>query len=156
MDFLQTRMLCVKFCWNMPSGSGEEAVHFRYFVIIFPSESIRSLIYSKLNPFFQKRPLCRVWLKLAQCFLRSKVYIPSKYFYYYPLLEKNVALHLERLENHDNHSPKNALYQIRIKLSHGFWRIRFKHFFSVFRCYSPFSVFRCYSPLKKSGASSFK
>ena len=52
-------MLCAKFGWNWPSGSGEENVfslsmHFRNFVIISSWKRAGTYIWSNLNPLHPK------------------------------------------------------------------------------------------------------
>ena len=59
---LHPSMLCAKFGWNWPSGSGEEdflisSTHFRYFVIISPSKRMGPFIWKNLNP-LHPRMLC--------------------------------------------------------------------------------------------------
>ena len=51
---LNTRMLCAKFSWNWPSGSGEEdfqmlAMYFRYFIIISPWEKAWPFYWAKFK-----------------------------------------------------------------------------------------------------------
>ena len=51
-------MLCAKFGWNWPSGSGEEdfkisSMYFRYLVIISPWKRAEPFIWMNLNPFSQ-------------------------------------------------------------------------------------------------------
>ena len=70
--------------------------------------------------------LCQVWIKLAQWFWRRRllnsVNIFSIFCYYLPL-EKGMVLHLNKLEST---SPKDALYQVWLKLAHWFWRRKSK------------------------------
>ena len=59
---LHPRMLCAKFGWNWPSGSGEEdflisSTYFRYFVIISPWKRAGPFIWTNLNPLYP-RMLC--------------------------------------------------------------------------------------------------
>ena len=61
---------------------------------------------------------------------------------YHLLLEKDVILHLNQLESP---SPKDALCQVWLKLTHWFWRRRFSKFVNVF------SLFRNYFPFEKAG-----
>ena len=56
------RMLCAKFGWNCPSGSGGEdflitSIYFRYFVIISPWKRAVPFIWTDLNP-LHPRMLC--------------------------------------------------------------------------------------------------
>ena len=62
LNSLYPRMLCAKFGWNWPSGSGEEdllisSTYFRYFVIISPWKRAGPLIWTNLNP-LHPRVLC--------------------------------------------------------------------------------------------------
>ena len=59
---LHPRMLCAKFGWNWPSGSGEEdflisSMYFCYFVIIPPWKRAGPFIWTNLNP-LHPRMLC--------------------------------------------------------------------------------------------------
>ena len=59
---LYPRMLCVKFGWNWPSGSGEEdfknsSMYFRSFLIISPWKRARPFIWINFNA-FHPRMLC--------------------------------------------------------------------------------------------------
>ena len=63
-------------------------------------------------------------------------------FRYYLHWKKGGALHLNKLESS---SPKDALCQVRLKLSHWFWSRRFFLFVNVF-CY-----FVIISPWKTAG-----
>ena len=62
---LHPRMLCAKFGWNWPSGSGEEdflisSLYFRYFLIISPWKRAGPFIWTNLNP-LHPRMLCAKW-----------------------------------------------------------------------------------------------
>ena len=68
-------MLCAKFGWNWPSGSGEEdflisSMYFHYFVIIPPWKRGPSFKQTWIPS--AKDVLCQVWLKLAQWFWRRR------------------------------------------------------------------------------------
>ena len=59
---LQPKMLCAKFGYNWPNGSGVEgfsisSMYFRYFVIISPLERVGPFIWTNLNP-LHPRMLC--------------------------------------------------------------------------------------------------
>ena len=74
---LHQRMLCVKFCWNRLSGSGEKdflisSMYFSFFVIISPLKRASSFFWTNLNSLYQRMFLCQVWLKLAQWLWRRK------------------------------------------------------------------------------------
>ena len=71
------RMLCAKFGWNWPSGSGEE--DFLDFINVFllignylPLEKGGSFHLNKLESPSLKEALCQIWLKLAQWFWRRR------------------------------------------------------------------------------------
>ena len=72
---LLPRMLCAKFGWNWPSGSGD----FLKFVNVFlqfrnyhPLEKGGALHLNKLESPSHKNALCKVWLKLARWFWRRR------------------------------------------------------------------------------------
>ena len=72
---LHPMMLCAKFGWNWPSGSGEKdfkisSMSFHYFVIISPWERAGPFIWTKRESPSPKDALCQVLLKLAQWFWR--------------------------------------------------------------------------------------
>ena len=51
---IEQRMICAKFGWNWPSGSGEEdililSMYFRFFVITSPWKMVGPFIWRKLN-----------------------------------------------------------------------------------------------------------
>ena len=59
---LHPRMLCAKFGWNWPSGSGEEdflisSMYFHYFIIMSPWKRVGPFIWTNLNP-LHPRMLC--------------------------------------------------------------------------------------------------
>ena len=124
-------MLCAKFGWNWPSGSGEE--DFFNFVNIFslfrnylPLEKGGALHLNKLESPSPKNDLCQVWLELAQRFLRRNFFkfvnVVSLFRNYLPL-ENDTAIHLNKLESP---TPKDALCQFLLKLAQWFWRRRWK------------------------------
>ena len=74
---LHPRMLCAKFGWKWPSGSGDEdflisSMFFRYFEIISPWKGAGAVILNKLESPSPKDALCQGWLKLAQWFWRRR------------------------------------------------------------------------------------
>ena len=125
------RMLCAKFGWNWPSGSGEE--DFLNFVNVslpfhnyLPLEKGVALHLNKLEYPSPKDALCQVWLKLALWFLRRRFFnfvnVFSLFRNYLPL-GKGMVLHLNKLES----SPlKDALCQVWLKSAQQFWRRRWK------------------------------
>ena len=117
LNSLYPGMLCAKFSWNLPRGSGEE--DFYIFVNIFsimhnylPFEKGGALQLKKLESPSPKDALCQVWLKLAQWFWRRRFLHFRKYillFHIYLPLEKSGGLHLHKLESP---LPKDALCQV--------------------------------------------
>ena len=76
---------------------------------------------NKIKSYSPKDALCQVWLKLAQLFWRRRFFKfvnLFSLFLNYLLLEKDGALHLNKLESP---SPKDALCQIWFKLAHSSW-----------------------------------
>ena len=146
---LHPRMLCAKFGWNWPSGSGED-FNFVNVLLLFcnylPLEKGGALHLNKLKSPSPNDALCQVWLKLAQWSWRRRflnfVNVFSLFHYYLPL-EKGGALHLNKLESP---SPKDALCQVWLKLDQLFWRRRFFNFVNVF------SLFHFCPPLGKGAA----
>ena len=75
MNPLHPRMLCAKFGWNWPSGSGEEDFLsfvnlFSLFLSYLPLGKGGALHLNKFDSPAPKDALCQVWLKLAQWFWR--------------------------------------------------------------------------------------
>ena len=68
---LHPRMLCAKFGWNWPSGSGEYLEKF-FFLIISHFGTGVALHLNKIELPSPRNTLCQVWLKLAQCFWRIR------------------------------------------------------------------------------------
>ena len=101
---------------------------------------------NKLESPSPKDALCQVWLKLTQWFWRRiflKFVIVFLLFRNYLSLEKGVALHLNKFESP---SPKDALFQVWLKLAQWFWRRIFFNFVNIF------SLYHNYLPLEKVGA----
>jgi hypothetical protein len=74
LHFLYLRIICIKFNWNLPGGSGEEyylkfSVNFYSFALISPWGRGLSFICTILNALCL-RMMCQVWLKLAKRFWR--------------------------------------------------------------------------------------
>ena len=92
---LHSRILCAKFGWNWPSGSGEEDFlnflnAFSLFRNYLPLEKGRALHLNKLESPWTKDALCQVWLKLALWFfLEKKIFKFSQWIFY--LLAKGLG-----------------------------------------------------------------
>ena len=97
-------------------------MYLRYFVLTSPWKRAGPFIWTNLN-FFHPRMLCAKfgwnrhsgsgeedYLNFVNVFLLFPNYLH---------LEKDGALHLNKLESH---SPKNALCQVWLKLAQRFWR----------------------------------
>ena len=75
-NFLHPRMLCAKFGWNCPSGSGEEdfCLLFHYSL---PLEKSLTFYLKKLEFPSPNDTVCKVWVKLAQWFMRKAESVKS-------------------------------------------------------------------------------
>ena len=108
-------------------------MYFRDFVIISPWKRVGLFIWTNLIP-FTKGCIVPNLVELAQWFWRRRFLIFVIVFslfgnYQYLPLEKRETLHLNTLESS---SPKNALWQIWLKLAQWFWSRRFFNFVNVF------------------------
>jgi hypothetical protein len=135
-------MICTKFDWNWPAGSGEDFFNintckygFRYCGHSRPpgpwfeqtwtyilSESYHfNKSWSLLAP-LSKDNLYIVWLKLAcwfwRCLKNVSVFLLIRY--HLPL-ERGVALHMK---NSESPLPKDDLCQLWLKFAQQFWRSR--------------------------------
>ena len=99
------------------------SIYFNYFLIFSTWKRVWPFIWKKLESPSPKDALCQVWLKSALTFLRRFLTFINVYllFPYYLPLEKDVALHLNKLESP---LPKNGLCQFWGKLAQWFWRRR--------------------------------
>ena len=104
-----------------------------YFIIISPWKRVGPIIWTNLNP-LHPRMLCATfgwnWLSGTgeEDFLNF-VNVFSLFRNYLPL-EKGRAIHLNKLESP---LPKDALYQVWLKLAQWFWRRRFLNFVKYFQ-----------------------
>ena len=113
---LHPRLICAKFGWNWPSGSGEEDfliswMYFHYFVIISPRKRARPFIWTTLNPFHTGRLWAKVvcnWPGFLENTVFSLVNVLSLFGSVLPL-EEGGALHLNKLESP---LPKDALCKV--------------------------------------------
>ena len=96
----------------------------RYYL---PLEKGVALHFNKLESPSPKDALCKVWLTLAQWIWIRRIlnFMYFSLFRNYLPLEKNGALHLNKLESP---SPKAALCQVWLKLAQWFWRRSFFFF----------------------------
>ena len=73
---LHPRVLCVKFGWNWPIGSGEDFFYFANVVSLFrnylPLEKGGNHHLNKPESHLPKVALCQIWMKLAQWFWRRR------------------------------------------------------------------------------------
>ena len=85
-----------------------------------------ALYLNKFESHSPKDALCQVWLKLAPWFCRRRFlnFLNVFSLYHNHLFKKAVALHLNKLASN---SPKDSLYQVRLKLAQWFWRRRWKY-----------------------------
>ena len=132
-------MLCAKFGWNWPSGSGKDHFlkTFHHFVIISPWKRTGPFIWTDL---VLNMHVCfvRNFVEIGPVVLEKKINVFSLFCNYLPL-EKGRALHLSS-------SPKNALCQVWLKLAKWFWRRRF------FKAVNLFLLFPNYLPFGKGVA----
>ena len=100
----------------------------------------------KLESPSPKDALCQDWLKFAQWFWKREFFnfvnVFSLLCNYLPL-ENGRTFHLKKLESP---SPKDALWQVWLKLVQWFWRRRFLNFVNVI------SLFHNYLPLEKENS----
>ena len=137
---LHPRMLCAKFGWNWPSGSGEEdflisSMYFHYFVIISPWERAGSFSWRNLNP-LQPMMLCaKFGWNWPSGSGEEDFLISSMYFHYFVIWKGAGRIIWTNL---------TLLNQRMLCAKFGwFWRRRFFNFVNVF------SLFRNYLPLEK-------
>ena len=86
---------------------------------------------NKLESASLKDALCQVWSKLDHWFWLNRFFNSVNsflLFHYYLPLEKDVVLHMSKLEST---SPKDVLCQVWMKLAQWFWR-SFYNFVKVF------------------------
>ena len=117
-------------------------MYFHYFVIISPWKRVWPFIQRNMNP-YHPRMLCAKFGKnwpsgSGEEYFYKLVNVISL-FRNYLLLEKGMALHLNKLESS---SPKDALCQVWLKLALWFLRRRFLKLVNVF------SLFPYYLPLE--------
>ena len=136
VNSIHPRMLCVKFGWNWLSGSGGEdilisSIYFSLFHSYLPLEKGGALHLYKLESPSTKDVLWQVWSKLTQWFRKRRFFnfinVFSPFRNYLPF-EKGRALCLNKLESP---SPKDALWQVWLKLAHWYWQ----RFFSTHWCW---------------------
>ena len=146
-NHLHPRMLCVKFGWKLPSGSGDDflkfSMYFYYFPIVSPLWRLWPFIGTNLKPLLP-RMLCSnfgwSWTSGSGEEDFFKVFNVFVLFHNYLLFRKGVANHLNKLESP---SQKDVLCQVWLKLNQWFWRGRFKkvvNFILSFPKYLPFGM----------------
>jgi hypothetical protein len=140
-------MICIKFDWNWPAGSGED---------FFPILTQVNMVLPIVAPSDPWGPWCeQFWIYI----ISGSLYVNMTYsgsvvlrkwflndptpflnFCNYLSLEEDLALHLYSF---DFLLPKNDLHQVWLKLASWFWRTRFLKLLSVFL------LFCYYLPLGK-------
>ena len=93
---LHTRILCVKFGWNWPSGSGEKDYKLFWITI-----SLFSPLYC-VELHLKKLAFCKVWLKSVEWFWRKRISIFVNVFSLFCKnlpLKKSVSLNLKIFES---------------------------------------------------------
>ena len=101
-------------------------LHFRYYL---PFEKGVTLHLNNLETPLTKDAVCQDWFKQGQWFWRrrfSNILNRNSLFRYYLPLEKGVDLNLNKLESPP---PKDAFYQVWLKLAQWFWRRRLLNIF---------------------------
>ena len=101
-------------------------LHFRYYL---PFEKGATLHLNNLDTPLTKDAVCQDWFKQGQWFWRrrfSNILNRNSLFRYYLPLEKGVDLNLNKLESPP---PKDAFYQVWLKLAQWFWRRRLLNIF---------------------------
>ena len=86
---LHPRMLCAKFGWNWPSGSGEEdfsisSIYFRHF--LFPWKRAGPFIWIKLNPLHPRMICAKFNWTLLRGSGEEDFFILSMYFRYFVII----------------------------------------------------------------------
>jgi hypothetical protein len=137
---LHIRIICMKFDWIWPPGSGVEdfkkfSVHFHSFAIISPWRGDIPFFWTNLKPLYPR-------MILAQWFWRRRfLNDPTQFLHFcdYLPFEEDLVLYLNKLESA---SPKDNLYQVWLNLACWFWRRFLKNFsvFLLFRYYLPLEV----------------
>ena len=124
-------MLCIKFCWNWPSGCGGFffrilSMYFRYFIIISPWKRALLFIWTNLSS-LHPGMLCaksgRTWpVVLEFFFISSVMYVSCMFAISLSSLLGKTAWPFTWINL--NHLHPNALCQVWSKLSQWFWRRR--------------------------------
>jgi hypothetical protein len=153
LNSLHPRVICTKFDWIWPAGSGEDfkkfSVYFYSFAIISPWRRAIYFVWINLIP-TPMDDLCQAWLKLAQWFWRRRFLnesTPFSHFCDYLPFEEDLAIYLNKLEFS---SSKDNLYQVWLNLACWFWRRRY---WKKFQCIFTLSQL---SPLEEGLSTSFE
>ena len=88
---LPPRMLCAKFGWNWPSGSGEEdflisSMYFHYFVIISPWKRAGPFMWINLNPLHPRMHCAKFGWNWLSDSGEEDFLISSMYFHYFVII----------------------------------------------------------------------
>ena len=83
-------MLCAKFGWNWPSGSGEDfkisSMYFLAFVIISPWKRVWSFMWIKFNPLYPRMLCAKFSLNWLSGSGQEDFYVLSMYFHYFVII----------------------------------------------------------------------
>jgi hypothetical protein len=145
---LHPRIICNKFDWFWPAGSGEE--DFQKFSVY--SFSLLSPLGNGLSPSFEQIWILFTLGQFVLSLVKIGLVVLEKIFKWpYPIftflwlspLWRGPDPLFEKKKQLEFPSPKDNLYQVWFSLACWFWR-RFLKFFSAF------SLFRYYLPLERS------
>ena len=126
LNSLHPGILCAKFVWNWPSGSGEDykmlSIYFHYFRITSLSKGRGPSFELTWIPFTQGYFVPSL-SEIGPGVLEKKI-IKSCQFFFIPNnlpFGKGVTLHLN---NFESPSPRDTFLRVWLKLSQCFWRRR--------------------------------
>ena len=127
---LYPRILCAKFGWNCRTGSGEDDFSnlsnvFSLFRNYLPFKEDRALHLNKHFPLHPRMLCAKFGWNWSNGSGEKDFWISSMYFCYFVIISpcKGMALHFKKLESP---SPRDALWQVWLKLAQWFWRRRWK------------------------------
>ena len=108
INSLYPRLLCAKFGWNWPSGSGGGdflilSLYFSPFHNYLPLEKNAALHLNKLESPLPKDALCQVWLKFGPVVLEKKMKM-WKYENHMPVLSLVWVLEIQNSDKPFSHT----------------------------------------------------